>query len=362
MTILSKYIARDVVAAIASVAVVLLLIILGKLFIQLLGKVLDGSISVDMLGTVMLLGLIRYSVILLPFSFFMAIVMVLSRMYKDSEMNAARAGGASPPVFIQGIVAVGVPMLIILYILVSYVSPWATRLTATIQSVTEQSMVLGQVSAGKFFELENTGWVVYAATQDRKTKRLENIFMQREQDGKLVVETAKSARIDSDGNNTQVFVLEDGKVIEGIPGQANFSNSTYGEHRLYPPQTDFTRKANREEYQNIQVLWGSDNPQYKAEFWQRMSILISTVLLMLLAIPLSKVQPNSSRFTRMGLAALIYVLYLNLVIVSCSWIKRGEATGYVSLFLVHGLVALIVYFMFDDRLLRKFKSRLMTSS
>lgn len=362
MTILSKYIARDVLTAIASVAIVLLLIILGKLFIQLLGKVLDGSISVDMLGTVMLLGLIRYLVILLPFSFFMAIVMVLSRMYKDSEMNAARAGGASPPVFIRGIVTVGVPVLIILYILVSYVSPWATRLTATIQSVTEQSMVLGQVSAGKFFELENTGWVVYASAQDRKTKRLENIFMQREQDGKLVVETAKGARIDSDDNNTQVFVLEDGKVIEGIPGQANFSNSTYGEHRLYPPQTDFTRKANREEYQNIQVLWGSDDPQYKAEFWQRMSILISTALLMLLAIPLSKVQPNSSRFTRMGLAAFIYVLYLNLVIVSCSWIKRGEMTGYVSLFLVHGLVALIVYFMFDDRLLRKFKSRLITSA
>ena len=39
MTILSKYIARDVLAAIASVAIVLLLIILGKLFIQLLGKV-----------------------------------------------------------------------------------------------------------------------------------------------------------------------------------------------------------------------------------------------------------------------------------------------------------------------------------
>ena len=73
MTILSKYIARDVVAAIASVAIILLLIILGKLFIQLLGKVLDGSISADMLGTVMLLGLIRYLVILLPFSFFMAI-------------------------------------------------------------------------------------------------------------------------------------------------------------------------------------------------------------------------------------------------------------------------------------------------
>ena len=362
MTILSKYIARDVLAAIASVAIVLLLIILGKLFIQLLGKVLDGSISADMLGTVMLLGLIRYLVILLPFSFFMAIIMVLSRMYKDSEMNAARAGGASSPVFIQGIVAVGIPILIILYVLVSYVSPWASRLSATIQSVTEQSMVLGQLSPGKFFELENTGWVVYAAAQDRKTKQLENVFMQREQDGKIVVETAKSARIDREDNKTQVFVLVEGKVIEGVPGQASFSNSSYGEHRLHPPQTDFSRKANREEYQDIHRLWNSDDPEYSAEFWQRMSILISTVLLMLLAVPLSKVKPNSSRFARMGLAALIYVVYLNLVVVSCSWIKRGEIAGYISLFMVHGLVMLLIYMMFDDQLLRKLRERLIPQS
>ncbi|MEM7304229.1 MAG: LPS export ABC transporter permease LptF [Pseudomonadota bacterium] len=354
---MSKYIARDVLTAIASVAIVLLLIILGKLFIQLLGKVLDGSISVDMLGTVLLLGLIRYLVILLPFSFFMAIIMVLSRMYKDSEVNAAKAGGAGQTVFIQAVMMVGVPILIILYFLVSYVSPWASRLSATIESVSQQSMVLGQLSPGKFFELENTGWVVYASAQDRKSKTLENVFMQREEDGKLIVETAKSARIDSEDNKTQTFVLENGRVLEGIPGQSNYSISDYGEHRLYPPQTDFTRKADREEYQNIHVLWRSSDPEYSAELWQRLSILISTVLLMLLAIPLSKVQPNSSRFARMGLAAMIYVLYLNLVVVSCSWINRGETFGYVSLFLVHALVVLIIYFMFDDHLLRKLKTK-----
>ena len=357
MSLLSKYIARDVLAAIASVAIVLLLIILGKLFIQLLGKVLDGSISADMLGTVLLLGLIRYLVILLPFSFFMAIIMVLSRMYKDSEINAAKAGGASSQIFVKGVVMVGVPIVIALYLLVSYVSPWASRLTATIESVTEQSMVLGQLSPGKFFELENTGWVVYAEAQDPGSKALQNVFMQREQDGKLVVETAKSARMTRDKDKSQVFVLEDGRVLEGIPGQANYSNSTYGEHRLYPPHTDFSRKANREEYQDIHVLWDSDDAKYSAELWQRYSILISTVLLMLLAIPLSKVQPNSSRFARMGLAALIYVLYLNLVVVSCSWIKRDESFGYVSLILVHMLVVLVTYLMYDDRLIRKVKSK-----
>ncbi|MEM8843430.1 MAG: LPS export ABC transporter permease LptF [Pseudomonadota bacterium] len=357
MTILSKYIARDVVAAIASVAIILLLIILGKLFIQLLDKVLDGSISADMLGTVLLLGLIRYLVILLPFSFFMAIIMVISRMYKDSEVNAAKAGGASSQVFVQGVMMIGIPIIIVLYLLVSYVSPWASRLSATIESVTEQSMVLGQLSPGKFFELESSGWVIYVESQDPDTNELHDVFMQREQDGKLIVETSRVASIKRDKDRAQIFVLEDGRVLEGIPGEANYSNSTYREHRLYPPQTDFSRKINREEYQDIHVLLDSDDPRYSAELWQRYSIIISTILLMLLAIPLSKVQPNTSRFARMGLAALIYVLYLNLVVLSCSWIKREETIGYVSLFLVHALVLFVTYLMYDDRLIRGIKRK-----
>ena len=70
-------------------------------------------------------------------------------MHKDSEINAAMAGGASNRDFVQAVLFIGVPMLVILYLLVSYVSPWANRLEGVIESVSEQSMVLGQLSPGK---------------------------------------------------------------------------------------------------------------------------------------------------------------------------------------------------------------------
>ena len=166
MPIISRYIARDIVAAIVAVAVVLLLIILGKLFIELLSEVLDGDLGVDMLGTVLLLGTIRYLVVLLPFALFMAIVLVLTRMHKDSEINAAMAAGASNREFTAAVMLVAVPIMAALYLLVAHVSPWAQRLAEVIESVTEQSLILGQLSPGKFFELENTGWVIYAESQN----------------------------------------------------------------------------------------------------------------------------------------------------------------------------------------------------
>ena len=355
MRIISQYIARDIVAAIASVALILLLIILGKLFIQLLGEVLDGDLSVNMLGTVLLLGVIRYLVILLPFSLFIAIIMVLSRMHKDSEINAAMAGGASRRVFIKAVMTIGIPVLVILYLLVSYVSPWAHRLAEVIESVTEQSMVLGQLSPGKFFELESTGWVVYAESEDVQKGILQNVFVQRKEEGKSIVEIAERAQMQENDDLSQVFVLFDGKTIEGTPGQANFSISTYQEHRVYPPRTDFSREAGKAKYQNIRSLFSLRDSSYLAEIYQRGSIIFSTLVLMLLAIPISKVAPNSGRFSRLAVAVLIYILYLNLVIVTCSWIKRGESYGLISLFGVHLLVVIATFIAYQNTMITRLK-------
>lgn len=352
MRIISRYVARDIVLGIGAVAVVLLLIVLGKLLIQLLGEVLEGDLGVDMLGTVLLLGVIRYLVILLPFAFFMAIIMVLSRMYRDSEVNAVQAGGAGRSVFVQAVMAVGVPLLIILYLLVGYISPWATRLAEVIENVTEQGLALNQLAPGKFFELEHTGWVVYAEAKDEASNDLLNVFVQRTEGNKTVVEIAALARVTQDKEAAQIFVLQDGQRIEGVPGEGKYLLSDYAEHRVYPPRTDFSREAHKSDYQPINKLWASSDPSYRAELFQRASIIVSTLILMMLAIPLSKIAPNGSRFARLALAVGIYILYLNLVIVSCSLIKKGEQYGVMLVLLIHIIVLAATYLTYNPRILR----------
>lgn len=352
MRIISRYIARDIVLGIGSVATVLLLIVLGKLLIQLLGEVLDGDLGVDMLGTVLLLGVVRYLVILLPFAFFIAIIMVLSRMYRDSEVSAVKAGGAGPAVFAQAVTSVGVPLIIILYLLVGYISPWATRLVEVIENVTEQGLALNQLAPGKFFELEHTGWVVYAESKNASNNDLVNVFVQRADGNKTMVETAALARVSKDEEQKQIFVLQDGQRIEGVPGQGDYLLSRYEEHRVYPPRTDFSREAHKSDYQPINKLWPSTESAYHAELLQRVSIIVSTVILMFLALPLSKIAPNGSRFARLALAVGIYILYLNLVVVSCSWVKKGEQYGVVAVITVHMIALILTYLIYNRRLLR----------
>ena len=245
--------------------------------------------------------------------------------------------------------------MLVLYVLVSYVSPWAQRLAEVIENVTEQSLALGQLSPGKFFELENTGWVIYAESEDQQKGVLENVFLQRTEDEKVIVEVAESAKMMEDEDSVQIFVMFNGKTVEGVPGQGNYAISTYDEHLIYPPRTDFSREAQKAKYQDIKALLSFRDASYTAEFLQRASIILSTLLLTLLAVPLSKVRPNSGRFSRIAAAALIYILYLNLVIVACSWIKREESYGLVSLLFVHLIVMVCTYFAYHQSLLTRFK-------
>lgn len=353
MRIISRYIARDIVLGMGSVIIVLLLIVLGRLLIQLLGEVLKGDLSVDMLGTVLLLGVIRYMVILLPLSFFIAIIMAMSRMYRDSEVSAVQASGAGSTLFMRAVITVGIPLILVLYILVSYVSPWASRLVEVIEDVTEQGLAFSQLAPGKFFELGHAGWVVYAESKNEKNNDLVNVFIQHTEGDNTIVETAELARVTKDQQQNQIFVLQNGQRIEGVPGQANYIFSQYQEHLVYPPRTDFSREIHKSEYQSIEALWQSSDPAYRAELMQRVSIIVSTVILMFLAIPLSKVAPDGSRFTRLALAVGIYILYLNLVIVSCSWVKKDEEYGVFAVIIVHLTAMIITYFAFSGRLLRR---------
>ena len=351
MRIISRYIARDIVMGIGSVIIVLLLIVLGRLLIQLLGEVLEGDLGVDMLGTVLLLGVTRYLVILLPFAFFIAIIMVMSRMYRDSEVSAVQAGGAGTAVFVRAVMTVGIPLVCILFLLVAYISPWAARLAEVIENVTEQGLVFNQLVPGQFFELEHAGWVVYAESKDETSNDLLNVFVQHSEGDKTVVETAAVARVSKDETEKQFFVLQDGQRIEGVPGEGKYVLSRYQEHRVYPPRTDFSRHSGKSDYQSIDLLWHSPDPSYRAELLQRMSIIVSTLILMFLAIPLGKVAPNGSRFARLALAVGIYIVYLNLVIISCSWVKKGESYGITAVAAIHLSIIMVTVLAFTNRLI-----------
>jgi len=100
VTVLDKMIALDLLKTLLAVWSVIVVIIVSRQFIRILDKAIEGQVSNQTLLTVLGLKTIIASAAFLPAALFMAVLMVLGRMYRDQEMSAvASAGGGAGTVY-----------------------------------------------------------------------------------------------------------------------------------------------------------------------------------------------------------------------------------------------------------------------
>jgi lipopolysaccharide export system permease protein len=91
----------------------------------------------------------------------------------------------------------------------------------------------------------------------------------------------------------------------------------------------------------MSVLLGSDEPEQIAELQWRLSIPLATVLLALLAVPLSKSQPREGRYGRITIGLLVFIIYFNMLSAAKAWIERGDIAPALGLWWVHGALLLL---------------------
>jgi lipopolysaccharide export system permease protein len=77
---------------------------------------------------------------------------------------------------------------------------------------------------------------------------------------------------------------------------------------------------------------------------------LSALVLALLAIPLSFVNPRAGRSLNLVLAVLIYMIYNNVLSIAQAWIAQQRISLPLGLWGVHAMMLLILVVMFFRRL------------
>ena len=86
-----------------------------------------------------------------------------------------------------------------------------------------------------------------------------------------------------------------------------------------------------------------------AEFVWRVSLPISGIVLIILAIPLSFINPRSGRSVNIIIAIMIFAIYNNLMGVTQSYINLGKLNPYVGGSIVHLLIIMIASYLMMRR-------------
>ncbi len=77
---------------------------------------------------------------------------------------------------------------------------------------------------------------------------------------------------------------------------------------------------------------------------------VSAIILALMAIPLSYVNPRAGRSANMLIAILIYAIYNNLMSLSQAWVAQGKLSFSIGVWAVHALMTLPLLLLFYRRI------------
>jgi lipopolysaccharide export system permease protein len=166
---------------------------------------------------------------------------------------------------------------------------------------------------------------------------MENVFLQRQiaGGGVEVVVAKRGEQVDSDDPDIRFLVLHDGRRYEGEPGTAEFRVVQFLEHGIpyRLPSLDPPEPTPR--VMTMAGLMRTGGAEHVAEMQWRIGVPILTIILSILAVPLSRTQPREGRYGRIAIGLLIFIIYLNLLSASKAWIEQGTISPALGLWWVH---------------------------
>jgi lipopolysaccharide export system permease protein len=342
LTVLDKMIIKELFQTVTAVLVVLVVIIVSRKFIKVLAQAIEGNIANETVMTLLGLKIVIATTTFLPAALFMAILMVLGRMYREQEMAAISSAGGSVFTIYRAIFMLVVPLSVAGMGLSMLASPWAEAKTEQLMHHDKQDADLRGIAAGRFSEYSDGELIFYTENVDDEG-RMHKVFVQNKQGEKTGVVNAEYGWLKNLPGGLYL-VLENGERIQGIPGNKDFTVETFAEYAVLIEKKATILNLGREAI-TTENLWLSPELRDIAELQDRVSTPLGVMLLAFLAVPLAKLSPRGGIYGSMLVAFGIYFVYGNLQRVNHSWVISGALPSWLGYFWMDSLLLVLGLFM-----------------
>ena len=350
--IIDRHLVRQVAMPCFLVAAVLLIIFVGYSLSRFLNQADAGLLNTSEVIHLTLLKVLIALEVLLPISLFFGLMLGLGKLHNDSEIVAMHAGGISESRMIRPIAALAVPLALAIATLSIYVRPWAYTQTYGMLAVAEASSDIDRIKAGQFYLTRKTDPALEDGSQDGNVQE-RAIFIEEISPEQALSHVFIRTRI---GDELKIISAQTGLLVERY--EAQYSKLELNSARIFKRVEDgpdlvarfdhFTMNITNEQpeppaYKAKSVasaeLKLSENPKDLAEYQWRISTPVTTLLLALLAVPLSRSRPRHGRYAKLLLAFVIYAAYYNMIGISQTWVEQQRAT---SIWWAPSVLALVV--------------------
>lgn len=327
---------KELARTFGATLVVILTIVLTMFLIRTIGQAASGAIAPR--DVVLLLGYISLGHLptMLALSLFIAVVLSLGRMYRDSEMSIWFASGVGLARFVKPVLRTVWPVLLVVALLLLFAWPWGNRNGLELRERYQQRSDLSRVAPGVFQTSSDGRRVFFVERDGADTMHARNVFILSRQPHSESVTSARSGHLSTQGDD-RFLVLEQGQRSEIDMASGRKTLSRFESYRVLTEERALnTAQARPPNATRTIELIRLGTPEAQGELVWRFGLLFAAGNLVLLGIGLSADNPRRPSNWNLIFALLAFVIYFNLINLTRAWVGGSRLTAGTALLALHG--------------------------
>ena len=224
MGVAFRYVNRELIAVFVVASLVLLVVGVGGRFVSYLEDAALGYWGAADVFWLLGLKMPEFLQIILPFGFYLAVLLTCGRLYADHEMTALIASGTSVFRVLSWMLVVASGVAVLVAYLALSVAPGANRQVSDFFAKQREKREFTTTVPGTFTIYSGGYRVSYAEQVSADRKQLNNVFMaERQEKGAAVTVWAEAGTQRNDrATGSRYLVLSRGHRYEGTPGEKGY--------------------------------------------------------------------------------------------------------------------------------------------
>jgi lipopolysaccharide export system permease protein len=352
--IFKNYLIREIGRTMAVMLAVLVTLFASYSAGNLLNDAVNGLMPADTIVALVALKALVSLEVLIPVSLYISVVLAFGKLYSDSEFTAMYALGMTPTKVMRIVLTLAGSLALIVAVLSIAVRPWAYQRSHELTKRAETLLDVDYMEAGTFYLGDKGNRVIFVEHRKGPKSPAQNIFVRTMHEGHPRVIYAQNAhsKPKEAGQDSADVLLNDAHVYDFLPAGHPDDTAMSVEEITVPTGN---RSVKAPEYASTAAgtlaLLASHQGDDIAELQWRLSTPISTLLLGLLGVPLSRAKPRQSRYAKIGIAILLYSFYYLICTSARTWVQHGAIGAFPGIWWAPaGLAAVVAFATYSDEL------------
>ena len=340
--ILSKSLNTEVLKTSSSILMILFLLVVGSRFVGYFEKAAEGLMDPSLIFSVIFLRFPDFITLLIPLSFFLGILISISRLYAEREIYGYISVGLSQLDLVKFLAPQAFIYFSITLILSLYVAPYTKALSQEIMSIDSFEEQIESMKPDKIYSFEDGRVFIYAKAINDGVLEDVKIFRTDDNGSNLIM--AEQLRVNKDNRQLELD-FKSGVFYKGIFSDQRQVISSF-EKFISPVDRDIDRVSGL----SMAKIFDYSAESEKANLHWNISIPATLIILLFLGVYMGAVKPRQGRLSVILPGMLIYIAYLSLLILGRESLSSNPSSG-IGLWWIHlvfGLLAIL--YIFKDNL------------